>query len=104
MTERLAENHVAVFRQALLEFFLQVTTPMLVLAKLRDLPGKVLQTRSRESIDYRSLINTTPASQLRCTAVLSGTYTHGQCHRACAWARAGRSSSHPGPRSDVRSC
>ncbi len=52
MTERLAEDHVTVLRDTFLELLLQVATTVLVLAELRDLAHKVLQTRTREPVDY----------------------------------------------------
>ena len=51
VSERLAEDHVAVLRNAFLELLLEVAAAVLVLAKLRDLTHQVLQSRAREPVD-----------------------------------------------------
>ena len=42
MTKRLAEDHVTMFRNTLLELLLEVAAAVLILAELRDLANKVL--------------------------------------------------------------
>ena len=42
VTEGLAEDHVTMFRNTLLELLLEVAAAMLILAELRDLANKVL--------------------------------------------------------------
>jgi hypothetical protein len=49
--ERLAEDHVAVLWNTLLELLLKVPAAMLVLAETRDLANEILQSRAREAIN-----------------------------------------------------
>ena len=65
MTKRLAEDHVTMFGNTFLELLLEVAAAMLVLAKLRDLPNEILQTRSREPVDCTYLVRTTSTSPNR---------------------------------------
>ena len=53
VTERLAEDDIAVLRDALLELLLQVTASVLVLAQARDLADEVLKTRAGEAVNYK---------------------------------------------------
>lgn len=52
VTEGLPDDHITVFRDALLELLLQIPATMLVLAKAGDLAGQVLETSTREAVDY----------------------------------------------------
>lgn len=52
VTEGLPEDHITVFRDALFELLLQIPATMLVLAKAGDLAGQVLETSTREAVDY----------------------------------------------------
>ena len=54
MAERLAEDDVAVLRDALLYNLLQVAAAVLVLAQARDLADEVLEARAREAINCNS--------------------------------------------------
>ena len=54
MAEGLAEDHVAMFRDALLQLLLQVTTAVLVLAQSRYLSLQVFQSRAGEAVDWQS--------------------------------------------------
>ena len=51
VAKSLAEDDVAVLRDALLELLLQVTAAVLVLAQVRDLADEVFETRAREAVD-----------------------------------------------------
>ena len=51
VSECLAENDIAMLRDALFKLLLQVTATMLVLAQVRDLANEVLETRAREAVD-----------------------------------------------------
>ena len=51
VTERLAEDDIAVLRDALLELLLQVATIVLVLAQTRDLADEDIGARARESVN-----------------------------------------------------
>ena len=62
MTEGLAEDHVTMFRNTLLELLLEVAAAVLILAELRDLANKVLQTCTREPVDCTKLVSTTPVT------------------------------------------
>ena len=54
VAERLAEDDVAVLRDTLLEFLLQVAATVLVLAQARDLADEVLEARAREAVNCNS--------------------------------------------------
>ena len=62
MTKSLPEDHVAVFGNTLLELLLEVAAAVLILAELRDLANKVLQTCTREPVDCTKLVSTTPVT------------------------------------------
>ena len=49
VTERLAEDYVAVLRDTLLELLLQVAATVLVLAQARDLADEVFKAFAREA-------------------------------------------------------
>ena len=51
VSEGLAEDHVTVLRNALLELLLEIAAAVLVLAQSRNLALQIFQTRSREAID-----------------------------------------------------
>ena len=51
MAERLAEDDVAVLGKTLLEFLLEVSATVLVLAQTGDLANEVLEARSGEAVD-----------------------------------------------------
>ena len=53
VAECLAEDDIAVLRDALLELLLQVTATVLVLAQARDLSDEVLKTRAGEAVNYK---------------------------------------------------
>jgi hypothetical protein len=51
MAERLAENHVTMFRNTLFQLFLQVPTSMLILAHTSDLPLQIFQASTSKPVD-----------------------------------------------------
>jgi hypothetical protein len=51
MTKRLTEDHIAVFWNTFLQFFLQVSAAMLVLAQTRNFTLKIFQASTGEAID-----------------------------------------------------
>ena len=52
--EGLAEDHVAVLRNVLLELLLQVAAPVLVLAQVGYLADKVLEPGTSETVDCKA--------------------------------------------------
>ena len=52
MSERFAENHVTMLRNALLELLLQETAAVLILAKTCNLALKFLEARTSKAVDY----------------------------------------------------
>jgi hypothetical protein len=53
MTKRLPKNHVAMFRNALLQLLLQVPASMLILAHTSDLSLKIFQASTGKPINWR---------------------------------------------------
>lgn len=66
MAKSLSEDHVPMFRDPFLQFLLQVSATMLILAQRWNFALKILQTRTRKAVNWKTTMFKTRISILNC--------------------------------------